>query len=240
MNLKVGCCGFPQGRPIYFARFSVVEIQQTFYKPPQTATAQRWRVQAPPGFEFTLKAWQLITHEPSSPTYRKARLRLDAPAQSYGSFRPTPQVLAAWEHTREIAQALQARVVLLQCPASFSPTEEHVRNLHEFLSTVQRGDLRLAWEPRGAWPPDLVRELCQTYGLIHAVDPFQGMPVTTGTAYFRLHGRTGYGYQYTDDDLSQLLVWCQAFEEVYCLFNNVTMWDDAIRFQELVRRISGS
>ncbi|MCS7221828.1 MAG: DUF72 domain-containing protein [Anaerolineae bacterium] len=240
MNLKIGCCGFPQSRPTYFARFSVVEIQQTFYRPPQTATAQRWRTQAPPGFEFTLKAWQLITHEPSSPTYRKARLRLDAPMQSYGSFRPTPQVLAAWERTREIAQALQARVILLQCPASFSPTEEHVHNLRGFLSTVQRDGLRLAWEPRGAWPPDLVCELCQTYGLIHAVDPFYGLPVTAGTAYFRLHGRTGYGYQYTDDDLSQLLAWCQAFEEVYCLFNNITMWDDAIRFQELARRVIGS
>ncbi len=240
MDLKIGCCGFPQSRPAYFSRFSVVEIQQTFYKPPQTATAQRWRAQAPPGFEFTLKAWQLITHEPSSPTYRKARLKLDAPAQSYGSFRPTPQVLAAWERTREVAQALRARVVLLQCPASFAPTDEHIRNLRAFLSAIRHDKLRLAWEPRGAWPPELVRELCQMHGLIHAVDPFQGLPVTAGIAYFRLHGRTGYRYQYTDDDLSQLLAWCQAFEEAYCLFNNVTMWDDAIRFQELARQLSGS
>jgi uncharacterized protein YecE (DUF72 family) len=240
MKLKIGCCGFPQSRPLYFARFSVVEIQQTFYKPPQIPTAQRWRIQAPPDFEFTLKAWQLITHEPTSPTYHKAQLRLDAPMQSYGSFRPTPQVFAAWDRTREIAQALQARVVLLQCPASFSPTEEHIHNLREFLSVVSRDGLRLAWEPRGTWPPERIRELCQTYELIHAVDPFQGLPVTVDTAYFRLHGRTGYRYQYTDDDLRQLLAWCQTFKEVYCLFNNVTMWDDALRFQELAQRMSGS
>ncbi len=235
MNLKIGCCGFVQSRTAYFAHFPVVEIQQTFYKPPQPATAQRWRTQAPPEFEFTLKAWQLITHEPSSPTYRKARLQLDAPAESYGSFRLTLQVLAAWEQTREIAQTLAAQIILLQCPASFSPTEEHLRNLRTFLSAINRDGLRLAWEPRGAWPLDLVQEICQTHRLIHAVDPFQGLPVTTGTAYFRLHGRTGYRYQYTDDDLHQLLAWCQGFEEVYCLFNNVNMWDDAMRLLEFSR-----
>jgi len=235
MNLKIGCCGFAQSRTAYFARFPVVEIQQTFYKPPQTATAQRWRTQAPPGFEFTLKAWQLITHEPSSPTYRKARLRLDAPVESYGSFRLTPQVLAAWDRTCEIAQTLAAQIVLLQCPASFSPTEEHLRNLRTFLSAISRDGLRLAWEPRGAWPLDLIREICQIHRLIHTVDPFQGLPVTTGTAYFRLHGRTGYRYQYTDDDLHQILAWCQGFEEVYCLFNNVSMWDDAARLLEFSR-----
>ncbi|MHC1610664.1 MAG: DUF72 domain-containing protein [Candidatus Methanospirareceae archaeon] len=36
--------------------------------------AERWRLRAPKEFEFTVKAWQLITHEPTSPTYRKARL----------------------------------------------------------------------------------------------------------------------------------------------------------------------
>lgn len=236
MRLKIGCCGFVKSQAIYVTRFPVVEIQQTFYKPPQPATAERWRAQAPPSFEFTLKAWQLITHEPSSPTYRKAGLQLDAPPDQYGSFRPTPQVLAAWERTRHIAQALQATIVLFQCPASFTPTHAHVQNLERFLSAIQREGLRLAWEPRGEWPADVIREICQTHGLIHAVDPFRELPVTAGTAYFRLHGRTGYRYRYTDEDLRQLLAWCLEFEETYCLFNNVSMWEDATRLLELSRQ----
>ncbi|HUW19226.1 MAG TPA: DUF72 domain-containing protein [Sedimentisphaerales bacterium] len=43
---KVGCCGFPVARPEYFEQFSLVEIQQTFYQPPQPDTAKRWRDQA--------------------------------------------------------------------------------------------------------------------------------------------------------------------------------------------------
>lgn len=46
----------------YFERFSIVEVQQTFYEPPARSTLLRWRESAPQGFEFTLKAWQLITH----------------------------------------------------------------------------------------------------------------------------------------------------------------------------------
>ncbi len=232
--IKVGCCGFPRGRAAYYAHFSLVEVQQTFYKPPRIATVQRWREQAPEGFEFTLKAWQVITHEPSSPTYRRARLKPEAPPDQYGAFRLTPPVLAAWERTRAIAEALSARVIVLQCPASFTPTEEHVQNLRQFLIHIDREGIQLAWEPRGDWPPELIQELCEAYHLIHAVDPFQGLPVTTGTAYFRLHGRTGYRYRYTEEDLLQLLAWCREFSEVYCLFNNVGMWEDAGRFLAMI------
>jgi uncharacterized protein YecE (DUF72 family) len=51
----------------------VVEVQQTFYEPPADTTIRRWRARAPAAFEFTLKAWQLITHEPSSPTFRRLK-----------------------------------------------------------------------------------------------------------------------------------------------------------------------
>ena len=66
MGVCVGCCGFPMGRKAYFQRFSLVEVQQTFCKPPRLETLARWHQEAPEGFEFILKAWQLITHEPSS------------------------------------------------------------------------------------------------------------------------------------------------------------------------------
>ena len=36
--VSVGCCGFARGRSEYFAHFGLVEVQQTFYKPPQPDT----------------------------------------------------------------------------------------------------------------------------------------------------------------------------------------------------------
>lgn len=237
MNVRVGCCGFPTARETYFATFRLVEVQQTFYQPPRLATAERWRSQAPPDFTYCLKAWQLITHPATSPTYRRLREPLPADARErVGFFRPTPEVLAAWERTREIAHILQAPIIVFQCPASFRPTPGHVANLRRFMEAVDRGSFRFAWEPRGPWPSDLVRALCQDLDLIHCVDPFQGLPVTSGTAYFRLHGIGGYRYRYTTSDLRRLLAWCRDYERAHVLFNNVSMWEDALAFVDLVRQ----
>jgi uncharacterized protein YecE (DUF72 family) len=73
--------------------------------------------------------------------------------------------------------------------------------------------------------------LCQELNLVHCVDPFQRSSVHGSPAYFRLHGRGGYRSRYTDDDLRQLKTWCAQHAEVYCLFNNLSMWDDALCFK---------
>src|SRR4051794_12441603 len=65
-EVRVGLCGFTMAFADYVREFPVVEVQQTFYEPPGDATLVRWRRRAPLRFEFTLKAWQLITHEASS------------------------------------------------------------------------------------------------------------------------------------------------------------------------------
>jgi uncharacterized protein YecE (DUF72 family) len=62
-DVRVGCCGFPGGLARYGQTFSVAEVQQTFYQPPPLKTLEKWRTLVPGGFEFTLKAWQLMTHE---------------------------------------------------------------------------------------------------------------------------------------------------------------------------------
>jgi len=236
--LRIGCCGFTRAQSEYARCLSLVEVQTTFYKPPRVETAVRWREAAPADFQFTLKAWQLITHEPSSPTYRRSGVHIPEGARDrYGSFRPTPEVEEAWQRTLEIAHALQARLILFQCPASLPPDEMHVAWLREFFRRHIQPDLTFAWEPRGCWPTVLIRELCSELELIHAVDPFQGLPVTAGTAYFRLHGRSGYRYRYSDEDLRQLLSWCQEYPTAYVLFNNVSMWEDALRFQAMVRTV---
>lgn len=232
----VGCCGFPKNRETYFRHFAAVEVQQTFYRPPLPETARRWRAQAPEGFRFTLKAWQVITHSPQSPTYRKAGLSIPEDLRDqYGGFRPTSLVLEAWERTREVALALEATIVVFQCPASFTPTQENIAALRAFFGAVDRAGLAFAWEPRGDWPDELVAALCRDLNLIHCVDPFVRPAVTSGTAYFRLHGIGGYRYQFTDADLARLAEMCQPFETAYVFFNNVSMWDDALRFQRLLR-----
>lgn len=77
-QVRVGTCGFPEAQARLFRDFGILEVQRTFYRPPRVTTAERWRREAPTGFVFTLKAWQLVTHEASSPTYRHRGVALSA------------------------------------------------------------------------------------------------------------------------------------------------------------------
>ncbi len=230
--IKIGCCGFPKGMRHYFTHFSLVEVQQTFYRPPQVATARRWREQAAPDFEFAIKAWQIITHPASSPTYRKARLDIPREkAAGYGFFQPTEEVMAAWRSTREIAEALGAKVILFQCPPSFREEARNVENMRSYFSAVERGFL-FVWEPRGDWSDERIRAMCQELDLMHCVDPFYREPLHGAVNYFRLHGGPGYRHRYTDEELTWL---GDRWREGYFLFNNLSMYDDALRFKRITK-----
>lgn len=88
MATRVGLCGAGVALQKYAATFSVLEVQQTFYEPPQPATLRRWRSCVLPEFEFTIKAWQLITHEARSSTYRRLRTSLTQPGTRRRGFVP--------------------------------------------------------------------------------------------------------------------------------------------------------
>lgn len=234
-QIYVGCCGFPVARARYYRAFKAVEIQQTFYQPPKMMTARKWREEAPRDFLFTLKAWQLITHEATSPTYR--RLKLEIPAgreKNYGSFKPTDEVFAAWETIRLFARELKAKVLVFQCPASFTSESRNKKNMARFFRSVERKGLTLMWEPRGEWSKAEIRELCQELDLIHCVDPIKHAPVHGRIRYFRLHGPKGYRSRYEARDLQQVCETCRG--ETYCFFNNVSMFEDARRFLRLLKK----
>src|SRR5688572_10814388 len=112
-KVRVGTSGFGVARAKYFHLFSCVEVQHTFYEPPKLATLERWREEAPPDFEFVLKAWQLITHDCKSPTYRRLKKQLsELEKQEAGYFRSTAIVKEAWDVTLACAKALKARTIL--------------------------------------------------------------------------------------------------------------------------------
>ncbi|HXZ43716.1 MAG TPA: DUF72 domain-containing protein [archaeon] len=243
MAVKVGCCGFPMTRAEYYRRFPVVEIQQSFYNLPRVQTAERWRREALtrrsrnglPDFEFTMKAWQLITHEPSSPTYRRLRKAIpEAEKHLFGNFQPTEAVLNAWAGTEAVARAMGASVIVFQCPPRFTPMPSHVENLRKFFRTIDRRGFVAAWEPRGDWAPDLVHRLCAELDLVHVVDPLKQPPQSEGLRYFRLHGVTGYRYLHTDQDLQAVVEQCEMETPTYVLFNNLFMGEDALRLQKLL------
>ncbi|MDQ1709167.1 MAG: hypothetical protein QOG49_552 [Frankiaceae bacterium] len=235
MDVRVGLCGASMALPAYADAFRVLEVQQTFYEPPREATMRRWRAAVPPWFEFTIKAWQLVTHESRSATFRRLRTTLTADERALaGSFRWNPVVRRGWDTTLECARLLQASSVLLQCPASFRATDDNIDRLRHFVRTAPRpAGLRLLWEPRGDWPDDLLAALCAELGLTHAADPFVRRSVTPELAYYRLHGITGSRHVYSDDELRTLRSIVGA-GPAYVMFNNLARPADARRFAALL------
>ena len=238
MALKLGMCGFTIGAAAYVKQFRVVEVQQTFYDPPAPETLRKWRDAAPPEFEFTMKAWQVITHRGTSRTYRRLR-RPFGPERlaEAGAFQLNETTIAAWDESCRCAAILRATAILLQCPASFRATDENIAAMRVFLRAVHRPPgVRLMWEPRGPWPADVVHDLCRELQLVHAVDPFVQPSVTPALLYWRLHGNRSHWARYTDEELGQIIAWLPADPsvEAYVLFNNIPRVKDVRRFRELL------
>ena len=159
MKLKIGCCGWgylmPKARfgdnwkeqfssvlSAYSSLFSLVEVNSTFYRIPKVSTAQRWFEKARAqnkNFEFTVKASQIITH--------KSRFGDEA--------------FQAFERMREICDALHARILLLQSPASFGPSQSNIERMSTFFRRIDRDNLIIAWEPRGKWwdNPEMIKRI---------------------------------------------------------------------------------
>ena len=217
-----------------FRAFSCIEIDTSFYQLPKLETVARWRAAAPPDFEFTMKAWQTITHRATSPTYK--RTRLDPRDREYcGHFGFNPTIRWAWDETFAVAKALDAKLVLFQCPPSFRPTKENIANLHRFFGHAKRGKFHMGWEPRGAWDAELIASLCKELDLIPVLDPLKSPPIPVGKIrYFRLHGITGPQHRFTNEELHRLREICAGKTPTYCLFNNTSMTDDAQRFARLL------
>ncbi|HYO75508.1 MAG TPA: DUF72 domain-containing protein [Thermoanaerobaculia bacterium] len=228
--IRTGLCGFTIGAAAYFETFDVVEVQQTFYEPPSKLTMDRWRAQAPPGFIFTIKAWQLITHRGTSTTYR--RLKSEVNKEEVGAFQLNQTTLHGWKVTRDCARLLSAKAILFQCPASFKPTDENIGNMRRFFAEIGRmKDVDYLWEPRGAaWSDDVVRDLCAELQLVHAVDPFVRPSLTPELLYWRLHGIGNHYHVYTDAQLRQLHAWLPKDANGYVMFNNIPRVGDAKRF----------
>jgi uncharacterized protein YecE (DUF72 family) len=211
-------------------------VQQTFYQPPLVTTGERWKEEAPPSFEFTMKAWQLITHEPSSPTYRRLRRTIpEEKKKDYGFFKETEEVGEAWSKTAEFAQALGAKKILFQSPASFYPSAEHIKNLKQFFKKVESPSFIFIWEPRGRWERGEVEKICMELGIIPCVDPFGGKLIGESLLYVRLHGGTGYQDTYSEVEMKKLIKTGENYPQAYLMFNNIRMYEDACFLRKLLR-----
>jgi uncharacterized protein YecE (DUF72 family) len=222
---------FPQegtGLQRYAARFDVVEINSTFYRPHRASTFERWAQTTPESFRFALKAPRAVTHE----------AKLAGGEAELDRFLTDGRLLGA-----------KFAVVLVQLPPSLA-FDAAVAGA--FLTRLRdlAPELKLACEPRHAsWfepePDDLLARL---HIARVAADPARHPKAAEpggwrGFAYHRLHGSPRMYYSsYADGRLEVLADRLRAGPaEAWCIFDNTTSGAaaaDALRLDELVSAAS--
>ena len=194
---------YPAGLPAaamlayYGERFATVEINATFYRMPTAKSFTAWAAATPPGFVFTLKAPQRITH--------MRRLRdVDEPLRF---FCDTARLLGN-----------KLGPLFFQLPPTF---KKDTGRLHDLLVQVPP-DLRCAVEFRHAswFADDVYAALRARDAALCVADTEEGRTpdeVTASWGYYRLRN-----VDYPDDALA---AWASALTrpgrtEVFCYFKH--------------------
>ncbi|MDO8756953.1 MAG: DUF72 domain-containing protein, partial [Elusimicrobiota bacterium] len=128
--IKVGCAGYPVGRDRYWRALSFVETD-TGKGLPRLETLASWRADIPSGGEAALQALRTITHGPEDRGFpASSRRQLPKNLQAMcGSFRESLEVHEAWMATKAGAEALGAKIVVFETPASFQPGSDRLRDM---------------------------------------------------------------------------------------------------------------
>src|SRR5206468_5020708 len=94
----------------YASRFTVVEVDATYYALPQEQMSQRWVERTPDGFVFDIKAHALMTGQPTEGTRLPEAIKEELPAslqekkRIYRKDVPEELLAAVYTHFREAPQ----------------------------------------------------------------------------------------------------------------------------------------
>ncbi|MCD6483181.1 MAG: DUF72 domain-containing protein [Candidatus Aenigmarchaeota archaeon] len=245
MEILVGCCGFCMAKIKYYQHFETVEIQKTFYQLIDEKLAKKWRKEAPENFEFTVKAFQGITHTLKSPTWKKCNLDkeyLSKIKDGIGYLRPAKHVFEFWDKTLKIAKILKSKIVVIQLPKSFKPTEENIKNAKDFLNSVTKRKVTIAIELRG-WDNRDKEKLMINKNITIIGDVISEIPIPQKIVYLRLHGQNrngkiNYKYEYSNKELKEIVEYLINTKlDSYVMFNNIFMKRDAIKFKNIIQKV---
>jgi len=171
----------------YASKFSIVEIDSTFYAIPNEKTAELWVQRTPMDFTFNAKAYALLTQHPTPVARLPKDLREKLPegkGNVYFKDLAPKQKESVWDRFREGMQPLQDAgklgAIVFQFPKWFLPapaTYRFMEDLREWLP-----DFRIAIEFRqAAWMKEerraRVLQFLKDRGFTYVVvDEPQGFP----------------------------------------------------------------
>jgi uncharacterized protein YecE (DUF72 family) len=196
----------------YSQFFSTVEINSTFYRPPDTGYVHNWARRVPEDFLFTVKLWQKFTHPRM---YQESTGRDAVISQA--------DVDLFKQGIEPLVRSGKLGAMLAQFPPSFKNDAYGQQILHAVAKTF--GEYRLAVELRHrSWSDDEdTADLLKQYNIawVQIDEPkfktsvSKYIPLTSDMAYFRFHGRnaemwwkgdreTRYKYLYSPEEMEEL------------------------------------
>ncbi len=221
----------------YAQYFNTVEINSSFYRPPNQYAAKAWAGKVPDDFRFTVKLWQKFTHP-----------KMFEAATGQKSFVAEEDFTVFAEGINPLAHAGKLGVVLAQFPTSFRPDPATFDYLEDLIKRLRQAGFPLAVELRHReWTeseqaPGL-RSLMESQGVAWVMidEPrfktsIRHVPLTSDLGYFRFHGRNyqnwwrhgesedRYNYLYTPAEIKELAADVREVagqtRETYAFYNN--------------------
>lgn len=214
----------------YASRFRLVEVDSTYYTPPNERNSQLWAQRTPDGFSFNVKAFSLLTQHPTRVNAIYKDLRPETDKRNVYLRDVDPKVVdGVWERflaaLGPLHEAGKMGAVLLQFPQWFPISR---RNKQYILECKERAaPYRICVEFRNhTWMSDEnsaeTLDFLTSYGVPYVcVDMPQGHPssippvvaATSDLALVRFHGHSEkwnsrdiyerFGYRYSEDELRE-------------------------------------
>jgi len=215
----------------YAERFPVVEVDSTYYTPPNERNSSLWVERTPPGFRFNVKAFSLLTQHPTKVSALYKDLRPETSKANVYAKDLDPKIVdEVWERflsaLAPLADAGRLGAVLFQFPQWFTIRRASKDYLLE--CKERAAPYRICVEFRSAtWFKDEeaageTLDFLRSYGLPYVVvDMPQGHPssvpplvaaTTADLAVVRFHGHSDkwnsrdiyerFGYHYSESELA--------------------------------------
>jgi len=194
----------------YFSQyFNTTEINYSFYHLPRPQTFQKWYSQTPKAFIFSVKVSRFITH-----------------------IKRMKGIKNSWERFYKNALFLKDKLgpFLFQFPPSFKKTEDTLGRIRDFLDSMKKVSLRIAFEFRNkSWIDKKFYKFLEKYNVAWVISDSSCYPrdiiSTADFVYLRFHGpKELFGSSYT---LSELKKWSSLLKkylsqgkDIFCYFNN--------------------
>jgi uncharacterized protein YecE (DUF72 family) len=230
----------PAERLAYYAeQFPLVEVDSTYYTPPNERNSDLWVQRTPPGFTFNIKAFSLLTQHPTRPSalYKDLRPEGESKKNVYLKDLDPAVVDGVWERFLSALEPLHAAgklgALLFQFPQWFPVGKRNKQYLLEVKERAQ--PYRVCIEFRNkTWLSEDNRaetlDFLTSYGLPYVVvDMPQGhassvppvVAATSDLAVVRFHGHSDkwtsrdiydrFGYLYSDEELAG---WAPKLQEL--------------------------